>query len=110
MKITEFLQKAQYSRLTVGYRWLFADAYGYTVCERLPRKRKTKVLGSEFTEDEAVKLLIEGEELYSDLLEDILAVSGQSKQFICPNCETTHNETDCNGFCTASCLQEYEGK
>jgi hypothetical protein len=71
MKITEFLQKAQYSRLSVGYRWMFADAYGYTVCERLPRKRATTILASEITEDEAVRLLIEGEELYSDLLKNI---------------------------------------
>lgn len=62
MKIVEFLSKAQYSRLTVGYRWLFADGKDtYTVCERLPRKRNTTILISKATEDEAVKLLIEGE-------------------------------------------------
>lgn len=67
MKITEFLQKAQYSRLTVGYRWLFAGDDGYVVCERLPRKRTTTILGTNLSEDDAVKLLIEGEDLYSDL-------------------------------------------
>lgn len=71
MKITEFLKNAQYSRLSVGYRWMFASHNGYTVCERLPRKRKTKTLGQELSEDDAVKLLIEGEELYHDLLKKI---------------------------------------
>ena len=71
MKIVEFLQKAQYSRITVGYRWMYARKNGFTVCERLPRKRTTIILGEEVTEDEAVKLLIEGEEAYSDLLENI---------------------------------------
>jgi hypothetical protein len=27
----------------------------------------------------------------------------------CPNCGIEHTETDCGGYCTASCLQESEG-
>ena len=45
-------------------------------------------------------------------LEELLqpAVSGRIEQFICPNCTTKHNETDCQGYCTAACLQENDGK
>lgn len=71
MKVIEFLQKAQYSRLTVGYRWMTAGFNGFQVCERLPRKQTTTILGEELSEDEAVKLLIEGEEMYSDLLNEL---------------------------------------
>lgn len=68
MKVIEFLREAQYSRLTVGYRWMTIGHNGFMVCERLRRKGTTTILGEELTEDEAVKLLIEGEELYHDLL------------------------------------------
>jgi len=72
MTIVEFLRKAQYSQLSVGYRWLFSDGENtYTVCERLPRKRNTTILISKASEDDAVRILIEGEELYSDLLDVI---------------------------------------
>lgn len=27
---------------------------------------------------------------------------------VCPNCNEEHTETDCSGFCSASCLQESE--
>lgn len=27
--------------------------------------------------------------------------------FICPNCHTEHTEENCNGFCSAACMQEY---
>ena len=71
MKIVEFLKEAQYSRFTVVYRWMTIGSGGFTVCERLPRKRTTTILGEKLTEDEAVKLLIEGEEAYHDLLKKL---------------------------------------
>lgn len=68
MTIVEFLRKAQYSRLTVGRRWMYASSNGFNVCERLPRKRTTTRLAENVSEDVAVRLLIEGEEAYHDLL------------------------------------------
>lgn len=71
MKVIEFLRQAQYSRLTVGHRWMTIGYNGFTVCEKLPNKRNTTILGEQLTEDDAVRLLIEGEELYHDLLKNI---------------------------------------
>lgn len=68
MKVIEFLRKAQYSRLTVGSRWMTVDSKGWTVCERKRHAKTTTILNQGLTEDEAVELLIEGEELYHYLI------------------------------------------
>ena len=68
MTILEFLQKAQYSRLTVGERWMTYRHGGFTVCERKKGVNNTVIIGEKLTEEQAVKLLIEGEELYHDIL------------------------------------------
>jgi len=69
MKIVDFLREAQYSRFTVGKRWMTIKAGGFTVFEQMETGTLGKAIGTELTEDEAVKLLIEGEELYHDLLD-----------------------------------------
>ena len=68
MTVIEFLNKAQYSRLTVGKRWMTIGHNGFKVLERKKYQKHTTVLGEELTEEQAVKMLIEGEELYHDLL------------------------------------------
>lgn len=37
--------------------------------------------------------------IHSQLIDDTF--------FICPNCHTEHTEKNCNGFCSAACMQEY---
>ena len=68
MKVVEFLRKAQYSRLTVGNRWMLSSHNGFDVLERKKYQRTTTRIGEELTEEQAVRMLIEGEELYHDLL------------------------------------------
>lgn len=67
MKIAEFIQKAQYSRLSVGDRWLTASSLGWQVCERRRYQKTTRIIIDTESEDEAVAELIKGEELYDDL-------------------------------------------
>jgi hypothetical protein len=31
----------------------------------------------------------------------------QKKLQVCPNCHDEHTEENCNGFCSAACMQEY---
>jgi len=68
MTVIEFLNKAQYSRLTVGERWMTIGYNGFKVLEQKKYQKNTTVIGEELTEDQAVRMLIKGEELYHDLL------------------------------------------
>jgi hypothetical protein len=70
MKIFELLQQAQYSRITVGDRWLVWSCNGWKVLERRKHQRHTKIIIETFIEDLAVLELLKGEpEAYSDLIE-----------------------------------------
>ena len=66
MTVIEFLREAQYSRLTACKRWMTIGHNGFKVLER--NKYKPTVIGEELTEEQAVRMLIEGEKLYSDFL------------------------------------------
>ncbi len=68
MTIVEMLQNAQYSRITVGDRWLICTAKGFEVLERKRHAKHTKRIIDTFDEHEAVNELLKGEELYSDLV------------------------------------------
>jgi len=70
MTIADLLQKAQYSRLTIGNRWLTAGHPKWKVLERDPDSPNDqgKVVCETTDEDEAVKELLKGDPLYKDLL------------------------------------------
>lgn len=57
----------------------------------------------QWLEDKVIKGATE-----QDLISKAREVHNRSEQLVCPNCKESHSETDCNGFCTAYCLQEYE--
>lgn len=40
---------------------------------------------------------------------EVLPINYFNNLLICPQCKDEHTETDCQGYCTASCLQESEG-
>jgi len=51
MTVIEFLNKAQYSRLTVGQRWMTIGHNGFKVLERKKYHKHTTVLGEELYHD-----------------------------------------------------------
>lgn len=70
MKIVELLQQADYSRITVGDRWLVWSSNGWKVLERKKHQKHTKIIIETFIEDKAVLELLKGEaDLYSDVIE-----------------------------------------
>lgn len=71
MKIAEILQKAQYSRITIGCRWLIWTSNGWTVLEKKRNKRIVVTIIETFNEDTAVLELLKGElDLYSDVIKE----------------------------------------
>lgn len=53
-------------------------------------------------------------EMFADeFLQDrakVIAVQPDVIKSVCPQCKNEHTETDCQGYCTAACLQESEGQ
>lgn len=69
MTISELLKEAQYSRITVGDRWLIWTSNGWEVLERKYKQKTTRRIISTQSEDEAVYYLLQGEyELYEDVI------------------------------------------
>jgi hypothetical protein len=69
MKISELLKEAQYSRITIGDRWLIWTSKGWEVLERKRKQKNTRFVVTTQSEDEAVLELLKGEsDLYSDVI------------------------------------------
>lgn len=101
MKISEMLQRCQYSRITVGYRWMYASGENmWKVVERKRNARKTITILETTSEDLAVQCLIEGEELYSDVLKEFPVLC---EVFGCDKKALNTDET-------GNCLCEKHGK
>lgn len=67
MKLIDTLSKCQYSRVTMGNRWLTGGYPRFTVLEAVEGEDQGKEIISTSSEDEAVRALLAGEPLYKNI-------------------------------------------